>query len=443
MAACGPKTVPLPTVSLPRFPDFVVPTVPAESAGTVAADIQMRGWTFLQAGDLKNAEREFAIALKITPAFYPAETGLGYVEVARRDHKAALVHFGRVLDRQPTDLSALVGRGEANLALGREADALAAFEAASAVDPALTEIAQRVEVLKFRVAEQRLASARTAATAGRLDDAIRAYTAAIASSPASAFLYRELATIEKQKGEIAGALSHFRTAIDLDPADAASLTGIGEILEAGGDFDAAAKTYADALAIEPSAALQTKLERARAQADIARLPAEYRAIDTAPQITRGELAALIGVRLGGLLQPASGVDAEPITDVRSDWAASWILTVARAGVMEPFANHAFQPQAVVRRVDLAAAAERLLMRIAPLKPAAAKTWEAARRPFPDLAPSHLAYPAASMAVAAGVLMTAPDGSFEPSRIVSGREAVETVRRLEALAGLPPPGTARR
>jgi tetratricopeptide (TPR) repeat protein len=443
MAACGPKTVPLPTVSLPQFPDFVAPVIPAEAANTVAAELQLRGWTFLQAGDLKNAEREFTIALKVTPAFSPAETGLGYVEIARRDHKAALAHFGRVLERQPADVSALVGRGEASLALGREDEALVDFGAAAAADPARTEIAQRVEVLKFRVAQQRLANARTAANAGRLDDAIRAYTAAIASSPGSAFLYRELALIEKQKGEVAGALAHFRTAIDLDPADAASLTGIGDILEAGGDFDAAAKTYADALAIEPSAAVQTKLEAARAKAELARLPAEYRAIDAAPQITRGELAALIGVRLGALLQPAPGVDAEPITDIRNDWASSWILTVARAGVMEPFANHAFQPRAIVRRVDLAQAVERLLARIAPLKPAAAGTWESSERTFPDLAPAHLAYPAAKMAVAAGVLTTAPDGSFEPSRVVTGAEAVETVRRLEALAGLPPPGSARR
>ena len=114
-----------------------------------------------------------------------------------------------------------------------------------------------------------------------------------------------------------------------------------------------------------------------------------------PQITRGELAALIGVRLAPLLQPDRRVDAEPITDVRGDWAASWILAVARAGVMEPFANHAFQPRTVVRRIDLAQAVERLLSRIAPLKPAAAKAWESTRWPFPDLAPSHLAYPAAS------------------------------------------------
>ena len=443
MAACGPKTVPLPTVSFPRFPDFIAPIVPAEFANTTAARNEMRGWTFLQTGDLKNAEREFATALTTTPAFYPAEIGLGYVELARGDQNAALAHFDRALERQAVDPSALVGRGEANLALDREAEALAAFEAASAADSALTEIARRVEVLKFRVAERRLADARAAADAGRLDEAIRAYTAAIASSPGSAFLYRELAAVEWQKGDLTAALTHFTAARDLDPSDAISLTGIGEILEAQGNFDEASNAYIAALAIEPSAATQAKLDAVRRREELARLPAQYRAIDEAPEMTRGELAALIGVRLASLLDSNRSIDAEPITDVRGDWAAPWILAVARAGVMEPFANHAFQPRTVVRRIDLAQAVERLLARIAPLIPAAAKAWETTQWPFPDLAASHLAYPAASVAVASGVLTTGPDGSFQPSRIVSGGEAVAAIQRLETLAGLPGSGKAQR
>ena len=307
----------------------------------------------------------------------------------------------------------------------------------------MTEIARRIEVLKFRVAEQRLADARATAGAGRLDEAIRAYTDAIASSPGSAFLYRELAAVERQKGDLTAALTHFTTARDLDPSDAISLTGIGDVREAQGNFDAAANMYAAALAIEPSAATQAKLDAVHRRIELARLPAQYRAIDEAPETTRGELAALIGVRLASLLESDRQVDAEPITDVRGDWAASWILAVARAGVMEPFANHAFQPRTVVHRIDLAQAVERLLARIAPRKPAAAKAWESTRWPFPDLAASHLAYLAASTAVASGVLTTGPDGRFQPSRIVSGGEAVAAIQRLETLAGLPRSGKAQR
>src|SRR5207302_10180236 len=95
--ACAPKTVPLPALSTPRFPDFMTPSVPAAFANTPATINEDRGWRFLQAGDLKNAEREFQAALIGVPSFYPADASLGYVELAQKNANAALAHFDRVL----------------------------------------------------------------------------------------------------------------------------------------------------------------------------------------------------------------------------------------------------------------------------------------------------------------------------------------------------------
>jgi tetratricopeptide (TPR) repeat protein len=438
MSACAPKVIPPPVVTTPKYPDFLRPDVPAALAETVAAANQERGWAFLQSGDLKTAEHEFTAALRSMPNFFPAETALGDLELARKDAKAALPHFEKAIELNPPrgDVPALVGRADSLLALGREADALAAFEAAAAADPARTELARRVEVLKFRVAEQRLARARDAARAGRVDEALQAYTTAIASSPDSAFLYRELAGVERQKGNLDAAVADFRKAVELDPTDARSLAQIGEILESAADFTAAEKAYADSLAIEPNADVEKRLDGVRERLALEKMPAEYRAIEQAPQITRADLAALIGIRLAPLLPggPRSN-EAALITDVRNHWAATWIVAVARAGVMDPFANHAFQPRTVVRRTDLAQAAARLLARVAAQNPSRARAWESARLKFTDLAPSHLAYPAASVAVAAGVMKTVGDNAFQPSRVVTGAEAIEAVSRIEALAGL--------
>ncbi len=85
--------------------------VPPSFAGTAAAAGEERGWRFLQTGDLKNAERELSATLKATPAFYPAEAALGYVELARKDGKAALgISTARSI-RQAEYAPALVGRG--------------------------------------------------------------------------------------------------------------------------------------------------------------------------------------------------------------------------------------------------------------------------------------------------------------------------------------------
>ena len=439
ISACAPKVIPAPVVAAPRFPDFVQPSVPEALAGSRAAENQQRGWAFLQAGDFKLAEREFAAALKAVPAFYPAETALGYIELARKDAKAALPHFDKALEigQQPRDLSTALGRGQALLALDREPEAVGAFEAALAIDPALTDLRRRVEVLKFRSMERNLEQARQAARAGRLDEAIRAYTTAIATSPDSPFLYRELAGVERQKAtpaDVESALEHFRKATALEPTDARSLAQIGEILDAREDLEGAARAYTESLALEANADLQKRLDAVHARLELGKLPGEFRAIDQALQITRADLAALIGIRLRTLL-PAARSNAVVITDVRGNWAATWIMAVARAGVMEPFANHAFQPRTVVRRTDLALAVARLLPPAAAQRPDKIRAWEAARLKFSDLSSSHLAYPAASAAVASGVLAVAGENAFQPSRPVTGAEATDAIAKLEALAGL--------
>jgi tetratricopeptide (TPR) repeat protein len=236
-AACArpPKPLPTPGASFPefpQFPEFVVPAVPPGLSDSPAAGNQVRGWGFLQAGDFKSAERELGAALKADPAFYPAEAAFGWVELARKDAKSALPHFDRALEREHRDVSALVGRGQALFALNRESEALTAFEAAVAEDPSLTDLGRRVEVLRFRHQQEDLTRAREAARTGRSDEAVSLYNRAIASSPDSAFLYRELANVEHQQGADDRALEHFRKAIALDPPDARSLAQVGAISKA-------------------------------------------------------------------------------------------------------------------------------------------------------------------------------------------------------------------
>src|SRR5438552_12274232 len=185
LSACAPRTVPSPVVTVLKFPEFVQPPIPAAFANSPVAATFTRGWAFFQAGDLRTAEREFLVAATAVPAFYPAETALGYLELARKDAKAALPHFDRVLERDQKYVAALLGRGQGLLALKREDEALAALEAALAIDPGLIDVRRRVEVLKFRGLEQRIARARELARQGRADDALQAYSGAIASSPES------------------------------------------------------------------------------------------------------------------------------------------------------------------------------------------------------------------------------------------------------------------
>jgi len=430
-AACTPSLVPVPIVTTPKFPDYTQPPVPQQLAASQALPRHERAWRFFQAGDARNTDAEIAAALKLDPGFFPAETLAGYLDMTRNDPKAALVRFDKAVELSGTYTPALIARGEALVAMEREGDAIAAFGAALAVDPNRTDLQRRIEVLRFRALERNLAASREAAKAGRADDARRAYQSAIESSPESAFLYRELGAVERQSGAADPALSHFRKAVELDPSDAGSIAQVGELLEARGDDAGALEAYNKSLAVEPNDRVETRRDALIAKAELAKLPEEYRAIESATEVTRGDLAALIGVRLNELVLTMRSREPVVVTDVRGNWAENWITAVARAGVIEPYANHTFQPRATVRRADLAQAASRLLARLG--TPEQLRAWQNARAKFTDISQGHLAYPAASMAVAAGVMSTAPDGSFLPSRLVTGDEAVQTIQRLQAMA----------
>lgn len=433
ITACASRSAAIPeTPAAPRHPDFLYPEVTdAAVLGQVAGQIE-RGWRYLQADNLKNAEREFAGVLKAAPGSAAARAALGYVELARQAFAGAVTEFDRALEAERVYVPALVGRGQALLALGRDSDALASFEAALEANPEVAGLRGRVDVLRFRAVQDNLARAKMAADQMRWDEARAAYTQAIAASPDSAFLYRDRAGVERRAGRAEAALADARQALTLDPSDARTHHAVGELLDEQGDAAGALAAYEKAQSLDANEVPRAIIERARAAAAFARMPAEYRAIPSAPALSRADLAALVGVRLSDLVSAVRPRQVV-ITDVRGHWAQEWITSVVRAGVMDTLPNYSFDPNASVRRAELAQTVNRALTLIAAQKPRLAEKWQGAQLSINDLPPAHLAYPAVSAAVASGVMRLLPDGTFQLLRPVTGAEALEIVGRLEALA----------
>lgn len=435
VAACAPSAPPVVSPAAPRHPDFVFPEAPDALAGEATAARHRVAWQALQAGDLRAAERGFAAILDRTPGFYPAQAGLAYLDLAREAYAQSLARFDAVLEAAPGYAPGLAGRGEVLLAQDRTEHALAAFEAALVADPGLAGVGRRVEVLRFRTLEAIVAQARRAAEQGQLDQSAAAYQRAIAASPDSALLHRELADVERARGRLDAALARASRGVELDPLDARALQTLAEVQVARQAFDAALAALARAAELDPGGGTAQRIEEVRAMATLAGLPAEYRALARAPAVTRGGLAALIGVRLEPLLERAARRTGVFITDTRDHWAAVWILAVARAGVMEVYPNYTFQPTATVTRSELATVLSRLLAIVARTQPALADRWRSPSVEFTDLAPGNLNYPAAALAVTAGVMPVLDNRTFQLSRVVSGAEAMTAIERVHELAGI--------
>ncbi len=120
------------------------------------------------------------------------------------------------------------------------------------------------------------------------------------------------------------------------------------------------------------------------------------------------------------------------TDVRTHWAATWILPVTQAGVMDILPNHTFQPAGTLRRGELAQMATQLVTLSAAGRATDLAAWRAARPRFVDLPTGNVFYRSAAFAVASGA-MTADGVRFEPTRPATGAELVALVAYVERLA----------
>lgn len=427
--SCAPKAPPA-LVGAPTHPEFVFPATPEGTPPGQVTRLE-RGWQYLQLGDLRNAEREFSESVKQQPSFHAGQTAMAYLAMARINDQDAVARFDRALQADSAYVPALVGRGQALLRLGRDAEALASFEAALVSDPSIADLRGRIDLLRFRATQEMLARAKAATDAQRWDVARSAYLDALSASPESPFLYRELAGVEQKSGQTVAALGHYRKAVELDPFDARSLAALGGILEAQGDLSGAIGAYERARAIDLDEVPDSTLARARARAALAEMPPQYRAIPSVPTATRADLAAIIGVRLEALVARTRSRQLV-ITDVRDHWAQPWISAVVRAGLMDTLPNYEFQPNVRIRRGDLALIVSRVLTLVAAESPQLAAQWQDARVSVNDVPPGHLSYQAVSAAVASRV-MPLVNGSFDLLRVVTGAEAFAIIGRLERLS----------
>jgi tetratricopeptide (TPR) repeat protein len=431
LTGCAARTAPAPVPLVPAYPTYVQPAIPPELTATPAQQQQYDlAWQRLQAGDLQAAAGVLGGLLRESPQFYPAETVLGDIALIEQRYGDALGYFTAAAARNPSYLPALEGRVTAALEVGDDLATASALEQLLAADPTREEARGRLGLIRLRIVQGQLAAAAEARTAGRLDEAQALIERALQAAPPSPVLLRELAAIELTRGAVAPAERHAREAVELDRADPESLATLAAVLEATGRTGEAADAYATAVSLDPRPAWREKRDALRERARYEALPAEYRAIPESAAVTRAQVAAAIGLDLESLLARAARTSAVVVTDVRAHWAAPWILPVTQAGVMDIYPNHTFQPNATVRRSDLAQIASQLLAIVAAVRPEDAARWRAARPRLEDVPAGFVSYRAIALSVGAGVMALDESGRFWPARPATGAELLDVIDKIK-------------
>jgi len=110
------------------------PLMAQNQCPTLADNHAERGWRFLHAGQIDQAEAAFRSALIDCPRNLVGQVGRGYVDIERGNLDAALVRFETVIARDSTDTGAIAGRGIARWRQGDVDGAKEAFDTVLRLD---------------------------------------------------------------------------------------------------------------------------------------------------------------------------------------------------------------------------------------------------------------------------------------------------------------------
>lgn len=414
--------------------DYPTPDVPASLAIAPAVrDQHLAAWRQFQAGDARGASRVFSQIVKKQPNFYPARAAQGFVQLAAGQYKNANARFTEAIAANDRYLPAWIGQADALLGLHRDADAVAAMERVLAIDPKREAVRTRLELVRFRLTQSLIESARRAKSAKRLDDAEEQYELALRQSPQSTMILHELSLVELDAKKYDDAEQHARRAAEIEPREAEWQAALGAVLEARGQYRDAAAAYGRAAALDPRPEWRTHSADLREKAEFAALPEDFMRLPQASTITRGDVAAFIGIRLQDLIGAAPQRITDVATDVRTHWAAPWIVPVTRAGVMSIFPNHTFQPASTVRRSDLASIVAALVRLVGSERRADLQRWQAVRPRLSDVPATHVSYRSIALAIASGAMSADATGRFDPARPASGADLDAAVRRISQLS----------
>ncbi|MGE0043555.1 MAG: tetratricopeptide repeat protein [Vicinamibacterales bacterium] len=238
--------------------------------------------------------------------------GAAFLQAHRREE--ALAEFQAALALGPALPEANNNIGIVLGQMGRVPEALAAFDRALAADPGFVEAldnAGEALLALGRPAEARERLERALALApddlrgrtnlghalaatGDAAGAERAYRQALALAPGSAALRNSLAALAGRQGRLEESASLSREALALDPGSAAAENNLGMVAGRAGRLEEAARHFARAAALDPES-LQTRRNLAAACLALGRLDEARAAFEAALRIRPGDEQARLGL----------------------------------------------------------------------------------------------------------------------------------------------------
>jgi len=210
------------------------------------------GQLYAAKGDPAKASELFERALKLKRADLPTLVRLGGTYLDGNRPEDAERVFSQALALQPTSAAAMAGLGRAILARGNAARAAEYLERALAIEPEATSLHFPLAMAYRQLGDLKKADAQSQQRGRGEPTLVDPLMQELAGLLESALAYQNRGLEALQAGNFAGAVPHFRRALELEPKNPALGHMLATSLYQSGQADAAIRQFEEVLRWAPA-----------------------------------------------------------------------------------------------------------------------------------------------------------------------------------------------
>jgi Tfp pilus assembly protein PilF len=396
-----------------------------------------KGWAKFLRGDSRGAEKQFGKLLKKAGNareridLSPVKTALGYALLFDRKFSQAEENFLASLKERPGYRQALLGLAHLYYIRGDWMGAYVQFQKTLALFPGEPFLKANLDSVRRRMIETVTEKAEGMKKQGNPDGAVEVYEKALRVAGQDGRILFALSRLYGEKGDSDKSLSLLKQAVEAEPSLTAWRMVLAEAYEQRGELENAEAVYRQVLDEEPANAEAARRysalrEKRRAEA----IPPGIQDFASKERVTRAEMAVLLYTRIPEIAASTRATGTVVVTDIYNHWARSYIQDIIARNIMEVYTNHTFNPDAPVKRYDLALACAAILnlFRHSGLL----SETRGSIPPIVDVPEEHLLYKTVKEVLQYKVMDRLPDGTFGLYEPVDGKTLAEAVDRLRAL-----------
>jgi tetratricopeptide (TPR) repeat protein len=228
----------------------------AEVVLAVVVAVVLGVLTWQQAHAYSDAETLYRDTIARNPSAWIAHNNLASLLLAgeppRERIEESIGHLQRAIDLKPDYAEAHYNLGTALERLERRDEAVAAYSRALALAPGERRVLQRLAAVTHDRASARLEQALQLENAGRLEEALRIYEDAVGIDASRAVIHRSIGRVNQKLGRVDAAVAAYGRALRADPASFETHNDLGVLLAQSGRLREALRHFQEAVKLRPS-----------------------------------------------------------------------------------------------------------------------------------------------------------------------------------------------